>query len=59
MYEKILVPLDGSELAECALPHVESLAKGRQEAEVILLRVIEVEVYPIPKSYARVSNLRP
>jgi nucleotide-binding universal stress UspA family protein len=53
MYEKILVPLDGSELAECALPHVESLAKGRQEAEVILLRVIEVEVYPIPKSYAR------
>ena len=22
MYQKILVPLDGSELAECALPHV-------------------------------------
>ena len=26
MYEKILVPLDGSELAEVALPYVEELA---------------------------------
>ncbi len=27
MYQKILVPLDGSKLAECVLPHVEELAK--------------------------------
>ena len=27
MYQKILVPLDGSELAECALPHVINLVK--------------------------------
>ncbi len=28
MYNKILVPLDGSKLAECALPYAEELAKG-------------------------------
>jgi hypothetical protein len=28
MYNKTLVPLDGSELAECVLPHVESIAGG-------------------------------
>ena len=26
MYQKIMVPLDGSELAECVLPHVATLA---------------------------------
>ncbi len=39
MYKKILVPLDGSALAEEILPHVETLAKTL-EVEVILLRVI-------------------
>ena len=43
MYKTILVPLDGSELAELVLPHVEMLAKGGVEpAEVVLLRVCEV-----------------
>ncbi len=41
MYDKILVPLDGSKLAECVLPHVENLAKGCSIKEVILLRVCE------------------
>jgi len=41
MYDKILVPLDGSKLAECVLPHVEKLAKGCDAKEVILLRVCE------------------
>jgi len=41
MYKKILVPLDGSKLAECALPHVEVLAKGCDTAEVILVSVTE------------------
>jgi nucleotide-binding universal stress UspA family protein len=41
MYQKILVPLDGSELAECALTHVESIAKGCQVVDVVLLGVIE------------------
>jgi nucleotide-binding universal stress UspA family protein len=38
MYKKILVPLDGSPLAEAALPHAEALAKS-EGAEIILLRV--------------------
>ncbi len=41
MYKKILVPLDGSELAECVLPHVASIAKGCGAQDVILLRVVE------------------
>jgi nucleotide-binding universal stress UspA family protein len=41
MYKKILVPLDGSKLAECVLPHVEALVKGGQVQEVVLARVHE------------------
>jgi nucleotide-binding universal stress UspA family protein len=41
LYKKILVPLDGSKLAECALPHVEELAKGCDTEEVILISVTE------------------
>ena len=40
MYEKIVVPLDGSELAELALPYAEELA-GRVGSEVTLLHVYE------------------
>lgn len=39
MYKKILVPLDGSEIAESILPHVKDMASAHQ-AEVILLRVL-------------------
>ncbi len=42
MYKTILIPLDGSELAELAIPHVEMLAKaGSEPAEVVLLGVCE------------------
>ena len=41
MYKKILVPLDGSKLAECAIPHAEELAKGCDTAEVMLVSVTE------------------
>jgi nucleotide-binding universal stress UspA family protein len=41
MYKKILVPLDGSKLAECALPHAEELAKGCNTEEVTLISVTE------------------
>jgi nucleotide-binding universal stress UspA family protein len=40
MYKTLMVPLDGSELAECVLPHVESLAQGGQVKKVILSQVI-------------------
>ncbi|MFN2138353.1 MAG: universal stress protein [Candidatus Promineifilaceae bacterium] len=41
MYNRILVPLDGSLRAEAILPHVEELAR-LYGAEVILLRVFEL-----------------
>jgi hypothetical protein len=40
MYQKILVPLDGSKLAEIALPHAESLAT-RYDAALVLLSVVD------------------
>ncbi len=41
MYRKILVPLDGSALAECVLPHVEAIARGCGVQDVIFLRAVE------------------
>jgi len=41
MYSKIIVPLDGSELAECVLPHVEAVAKGCGNPEVTLVNVVQ------------------
>jgi len=38
MYERILVPLDGSELAEGALPYAEGIAK-RMRSELVLITV--------------------
>ena len=45
---KIMVPLDGSELAESVLPHVETLAKQRSAGllEVVLFIVCEPTVMP-------------
>lgn len=40
MYKRIVVPLDGSAMAEQALPHALAQA-GQFEAEVILLKVLE------------------
>ena len=41
MYQHIMVPLDGSELAECVLPHVRTIAIGCDVVEVTLVRVVE------------------
>lgn len=43
MFNHILVPLDGSPLAENVLPHVIAIAKSGED-DVILLRVIEPQV---------------
>ncbi|MBI4296170.1 MAG: universal stress protein [Chloroflexi bacterium] len=40
MYNRIVVPLDGSELAECVLPHVDTIASGCGVREVTLVRVV-------------------
>ena len=41
MYRKILVPVDGSEMAERVLPHVQAILKIGGVEEVILLRAVE------------------
>jgi nucleotide-binding universal stress UspA family protein len=40
MYNHIMVPLDGSELAECVLPHLISVAKGCAVPQVTLVRAV-------------------
>jgi len=44
MYKKILVALDGSELAECALNHVKKLFQDGPVGEVVLLNAIVIEL---------------
>ena len=41
MYEKIMVPLDGSDLAECVLPHVENCIMSGKVNAVVFVRVVE------------------
>jgi nucleotide-binding universal stress UspA family protein len=41
MYKNVLVPLDGSALAECTLSHVKNLFKDGSVGEVTLLNVVK------------------
>ncbi len=43
MYKKVLVPLDGSELAECSLNHIKNLAKDGSIGEVVLLNAVVIK----------------
>ena len=45
MYKSILVPLDGSKLAEAILPEIEKVAASMR-ARIILLRVCRAHVFP-------------
>ena len=40
MYQNILVPLDGSHVAECSLPHVKAIASAFQVHKVFLIRAL-------------------
>ena len=56
MYKKIMVPLDGSELAECALPHAEEIA-SKTGAQIILVSVTErIQGYRPVKEYSTSSG---
>lgn len=46
MYKKVLVPLDGSKLAECVLPHLDTIAAGCGVQNIHFLRVVK-PFYPI------------
>ena len=52
MYTKIMVPLDGSELAECVLPHVEIFIAGCQVSTIVFVRVIGITPLPAGGPYA-------
>ncbi len=41
MYKKVLIPLDGSRLAEVALPHLEVIARGCGAQEILLVSVTQ------------------
>jgi nucleotide-binding universal stress UspA family protein len=47
MYKKLMVPLDGSELAECVLPHVEAIATGCNVNAVVFVRAVEPVYLPV------------
>jgi len=56
MYEKILVPLDGSKRAEMVRPHVRELA-NRFQATVILIMVVEYSYADgIGQTYVSISE---
>ena len=40
MYQSILVPLDGSDVAECSLPHAKAIASTFQVHKVFLIMVL-------------------
>ena len=44
MYKKVLVPLDGSELAECTLSQLKSLFKDGSVGEVTLLNIVSIDI---------------
>lgn len=52
MYKNIMVPLDGSELAECVLPHVDIFVTGCQVETITFVRVVE----PAPARYSEIST---
>jgi nucleotide-binding universal stress UspA family protein len=41
MFQSIMVPLDGSKLAECSLPYVESIIEAGNVKKVSLVKVVE------------------
>jgi nucleotide-binding universal stress UspA family protein len=58
MFDKILVPLDGSQLAEKALPYATYLAKGAG-GQVLLVRALETWAATIHDSVEKELDLKP
>ena len=56
MYEKILVPLDGSDLAELAIRHAREIARGAR-SEILLLQAVSFP-YPVVPEAALVPDVK-
>ncbi len=55
MFKKVLVPLDGSDLAECALSQVKSLVEDGSVGEVTLLNIVWFDLPWIGEYPARID----
>lgn len=53
MYSKVMVPLDGSSVAECVLPHVEGFIAGCRPKAIALVQVIE----PAPAKFDDTASI--
>jgi nucleotide-binding universal stress UspA family protein len=49
MYEKILVPLDGSDLSERAIRHAREIARGTR-SEILLLQAVNLPLPVVPEA---------
>ena len=49
MYEKILVPLDGSDLAERAILHAQEIARGSR-SEILLMQAVNLPMPVVPEA---------
>jgi len=57
MYKKIMVPLDGSKLAECVFPHLETIIKGCESPEVIVVQAVEPLSVPYGREVLQFTSL--
>lgn len=57
MYKKIMVALDGSKLAESVLPHLETVIKGSEFPEVIVVQAVEPLSIPYGLEAAKLTSL--
>jgi nucleotide-binding universal stress UspA family protein len=57
MYKKILVPLDGSKLAECVFPHLETIVKGSKAPQVIIVQAVEPLSIPYGREVSHFTSL--
>ena len=57
MYKKIMVPLDGSELAECVFPHLETVVKGCESPQVIVVQAVEPLSIPYGREVSQFTSL--
>ncbi|MBI2857943.1 MAG: universal stress protein [Chloroflexi bacterium] len=47
MYGKVLVPLDGSELAESVFPHIKAISNSCRPGGMVFVRVVEPILWPV------------
>jgi nucleotide-binding universal stress UspA family protein len=58
MYKKIMVPLDGSKLAECVFPHLETIVKACHAPEVIIVQAVEPLSIPYGREISQFTTLQ-